>query len=203
MNIGKKILSAFVEVSEEKQISPDDKKVSLASTQTKTYAPRMDRSRFKEYFDKLFAEANIPGPDYYEFSKMVEAMNSIADEKSRYVAAFAGLHVQGLDKEKLLQTAMQYLQVLETDAMNFHSTIDAAVEEKVQLKRKEIEEKQQHIRELSQEIGIMQEKINLLTKELKENEEKIQLSSTGYQTELENMKTDIQSSIEKIRQHIA
>ncbi len=40
-------------------------------------------------------------------------MQVVPDEQIRYITAFAGLSVQGLDKQKLLTTASQYLQLLE------------------------------------------------------------------------------------------
>ena len=118
MNIGKKILSAFVEVSENTKL-PTTTEVVPPTTPVASYQYNADADKFNHYFNKLFEEANIPGPDYYEFSKMVEAMRSIPDEEARYVAAFAGLNVQGLDKTRLLSTASEYLQLLDKDAANF------------------------------------------------------------------------------------
>jgi peptidoglycan hydrolase CwlO-like protein len=201
MNIGKKILSAFVEVSEDKK-PPGTIEVVTSTTPVVHYQPTADTGKFKQYFHKLFEEANILGPDYYEFSRMIEAMKAIPDEKARYLAAFAGLSVQGLDKARLLSTAGQYLQVLETDASNFNNTIDAALHEKVVSKKGEIEEKSKRIQQLSQEIADLQNKIAVLQNEIKENEEKIESNSSGYQTELVNMKNKIVADIEKIKQHI-
>lgn len=200
MNIGKKILSAFVEVSEDTKL-PDSTEVVTAKPVV-NYQSTADTGKFKQYFNKLFGEANIQGPDYYEFSKMIEAMRDIPDEKARYLTAFAGLSVQGLDKARLLSTASQYLQVLETDASNFNSTIDATLHEKVVSKKQEIEEKSKRIQQLSQEIADLQNKIAVLQNEIKENEEKIENNSSGYKTELASMKNKIQSDIEKIKQHI-
>jgi chromosome segregation ATPase len=200
MNIGKKILSAFVEVSE--NTKPPSVTEVVTTTPVVHYQPSADTGKFKQYFKKLFEEANIQGPDYYEFSKMIEAMNVIPDEKTRYLSAFAGLSVQGLDKTRLLSTASQYLQLLETDASNFNNTIDATLYEKVVSKKGEIEEKSKRIQQLSQEIADLQNKIAVLQNEVKEDEEKIESNSSGYQTELANMKNKIQSEIEKIKQHI-
>jgi hypothetical protein len=201
MNIGKKILSAFVEVSQDTK-PPNITAVVSTTIPVVHYQPGTDTAKFKQYFNKLFEEANIQGPDYYEFSKMIGAMNVIPDEKARYLTAFAGLSVQGLDKTRLLSTAAQYLQVLETDASNFNSTIDVALHEKVVSKKQEIDEKSKRIQQLSQEIADLQNKITVLQNEIKENEEKIENNSSGYQTELTNMKNRIQSDIEKIKQHI-
>jgi hypothetical protein len=204
-SIGKKILSAFVELKEEEKPAPVDSiKVTPVYTETtvKTYQPVERDDRFVQYFEKLFKDANLPGPDYFEFSKMIQAMSSLSDEKARYVAAFAGLSVQGLDKAKLLSTAAEYLRVLETDAANFGSTVDEALQEKVFLKKKETEEKAMRIEQLRSEINELYRQIELLTGEIRENEEKIESNSGSYKRESETMKMRIEKEIEKIKQHI-
>jgi hypothetical protein len=205
-SIGKKILSAFVEVADEKPAI--EKPLEIKQTSTQVAAGNYPSSatastgKFKQYFDKLFYDANIPGPDYFEFSKMTEAMKSIPDERARYSAAFAGLSVQGLDKQKLLSTAAEYLKILDTDANNFNSTVDATLREKVQSKQKEIEEKTKRIEELTREINDLHNKIALLKNEVKENEEKIESNSGSYKRELENMKSRILYDVEKIKEFI-
>lgn len=203
--LGKKILSAFVEVSADKPADkrPEDgSKASTPVTPAGYTPPPAGNEKFRQYFDKLFADANLPGPDYFEFSKMIEAMGSIPDEKARYGAAFAGLQAQGLDRQKLLSTAADYLRVLETDAGSFHSTVDAAIQEKVTGKRKEIEEKEQRIRQLSQEIDELRQQIGVLKNEVTENEQKIEQSTGGYKAAMESMKGRILLDIEKINQFI-
>jgi uncharacterized protein YoxC len=204
-SIGKRILSVFVETpGEEKSppVRPPEQTHDHHNTGN-AYTPTVENSaKFREYFDKLFRDANIPGPDYFEFSKMIAAMISITDEKARYSAAFAGLSVQGLDKTKLLSTAADYLRVLQTDAANFDSTVDAALQEKVHAKQKEIGEKTSRIEQLSAEINELHRQIARLNDEIKENEEKIENNSGGYKAESEKMKTRIMDDIEKIKQHI-
>jgi uncharacterized protein YoxC len=204
-NFGKKILSAFVEVTEEKKavMLPEEMQQHPAPAAKAKPVSANHVEKFKQYFDKLFGDANLPGPDYFEFAKMTQAMTVIADEKARYSAAFAGLNVQGLDKQKLLETAGTYLQILETDAANFNSTVDAALLEKVQAKQQDILNKQQRMEELSREISDLQHQIQLLHAEVKDNEEKIESNSGGYKTASENMKQLILLDMEKIKQHIA
>ncbi|HEY6978297.1 MAG TPA: hypothetical protein VH396_18495 [Chitinophagaceae bacterium] len=206
-SIGKKILSAFVEVADEEQaVTEKPVEIKQSSTQAvssyTSSASSLPLGKFKQYFDKLFSDANLPGPDYFEFSKMIEAMNSVPDDKARYTAAFAGLNVQGLDKQKLLSTASQYLKILDTDANNFSSTVDAALKEKVEGKQREIEEKAKRIEEITKEINDLHNKIAMLKNEVKENEEKIENNSGSYKKELENMKSRILYDMEKIKQFI-
>ncbi|HEX6180941.1 MAG TPA: hypothetical protein VFZ47_06815 [Chitinophagaceae bacterium] len=203
-SIAKKILSTFMEVSDDEKSPPSRSTAPPVDyDESPRYTPTAEHSaKFTAYFDKLFKDANLPGPDYFEFSKMIEAMSAIPDERSRYSAAFAGLNVQGLDKPKLLSTATEYLRILNNDAANFDSTVDATLQEKVHGKQKEISEKTARIEQLSKEIDDLRMQISRLNAEIKENEEKIQSNSGGYKTASEKMRARIESDIEKIKQHI-
>jgi uncharacterized protein YoxC len=201
-NFGKKILSAFVDIQEE----PKSEVVSTTTTVTEakaSYVPNQaSNNKFKNYFEQLFKEANLPGPDYFEFSKMVEAMQVIPDERTRYISAFAGLSVQGLDKTKLTESANKYLEILDTDAANFDATINTALQEKVEVKKHDMEEKAKRIQQLSNEIAELNNSINLLGNEIKENEEKIRTNISGYEYELNVMKQKISNDLSKINQLI-
>jgi len=217
-SLGKKILSAFVVVNDDDKKPETEKQSSKKEGLSKTtpepvpgftnttvnnsYASPVNSSKFKEYFDKLFREANLPGPDYFEYSKMLEAMQAVPDEQVRFITAFAGLSVQGLDKQKLLSTASQYLQLMETDAQNFHSSVDAALQEKVFEKKRQMEEKEKRIQQLTQEISTLHNDLQNLQSELKENEEKIAANTGGYKNESEAMKNRISWDIEKIKKYI-
>lgn len=211
-NLGKKILSAFVEVSDDKKkeaeepaatkpATPQPVTTFTGTTASNPYSST-GNSKFAAYFEKLFEEANIPGPDYFEFNKMTEAMQAVADEQVRYSTAFAGLSVQGLDKQKLLATAAQYLQMLETDATNFQNTVGTALQEKVHEKKRQMEEKTQRIHQLTQEISTLQNELQNLQSEIKENEAKIEANTGGYKYESEALKDRINRDIEKIKRYI-
>ncbi|MFT3932777.1 MAG: hypothetical protein QM726_04100 [Chitinophagaceae bacterium] len=203
-SIGKKILSAFVEVTAETPAVNKPEEVNNNSTVKATIniSRQTVDERFSQYFEKLFKEANLPGPDYYEFAKMIEAMQIIPDERARYSAAFAGLQVQGLDKKKLLDTAAAYLEILQKDESNFLSTVDAAVQEKVLGKQKAMEEQQQRIQQLTEEIAALKQSLETLQDEVKENEEKIAQRTNGYKDALAIMKSRIEQDSEKIKTFI-
>ena len=159
-------------------------------------------NRYVEYFDKLLSEANIPGPDYYEFARMVAAMQLIPDESARYHAAYAGLQVQGLNKDKLLSTAAEYLRVLTADSDHFQKTLGAALQDKVRSKETEAEAKAQRIQALSQEIMQLQQQIGALQDEVRANREKLTGSGSSYNAESQRRQQQIQSDIDKINQYI-
>jgi len=203
-SLGKKILSAFVDVGEGKETQQPDVSGSRPAHEPAEQQPVAAATvqRFADYFDKLFSDANIPGPDYYEFSRMIDAMQAIPDERSRYAAAFAGLRVQGLDKGRLLTTANEYLRVLSADADRFRQTVESAMQEKVQSRSIEAEEKSRRIQALSQEILELQQQIAAMQSEIAESKEKLMASSGGYMAEGERRKQQIQADIERINQYI-
>ncbi len=217
-SLGKKILSVFVENEDgTKRAVIADSPAGAANDHPTTGSPGANASntdgygiapdpaisrRFTEYFDKLLCDANIPGPDYYEFSRMTEAMQTIPDEQARFYAAYAGLQVQGLDKAKLLSTAGEYLRILAEDAGHFHATLDAALETKVNDKSAEVRSATERIAALTQEIVGLQEKIAALQKEINDNKEKIDSSSSGYAAEGDRRKSRIESDIKKIERYI-
>ena len=200
--IGKKILSAFIETAESSPAAPAAAVTPKAEVVPEAQAAPASDQRFADYFDKLFSDANIPGPDYYEFSKMVTAMQVIPDERSRYYAAFAGLQVQGLDKQKLLSTAAEYLRALTANAGQFETTVEAALQEKVHSRTAEAEEKSRRIQALSQEILKLQEEIAAMQREIGENRDKLTASGSAYAAESGRRKQQIESDIQKINTYI-
>jgi len=203
--IGKKILSAFIETTEPSPspAAPSKIETGPAATPAQQASPAAQSDqRFADYFDKLFSDANIPGPDYFEFSKMVAAMQVIPDERARYSAAFAGLQVQGLDKQKLLSTAAEYLRMLTADAGQFQATVETALQEKVHSRTAEADDKSRRIQALSQEILKLQEEIAAMQREIGENSDKLTASSNAYAIESSRRKQQIESDIRKIDNYI-
>jgi uncharacterized protein YoxC len=200
-SFGKKILSAFVDIEEDDSSKQPTYKEVIAERPV-IVANDTINAKFKTYFEQLFSEANLPGPGYYEFSKMVEAMMSLPDERTRYLTAFAGLSVQGLDKSKLVKSAQQYMQILNNDAENFNNTINATLHEKVEMKKQQLEEKSRRINDLTREISDLNNEIAAIGNEIKENEEKIGANVSGYNNELERFKAKISDDVNKINQMI-
>jgi hypothetical protein len=213
-SIGKKIISAFLEVDEKKEVAglPPDEGVRRSEAPAGGGSGSVGGvgsagngsadDRFAGHFDQLLGEANIPGPDYYEFARMIGVMQAIPNEAARYNAAFAGLQVQGLSKQRLLDTAAEYLKVLTTDAEQFQATVDASYQEKVRGKEAEAEEKAARIQSLSQEILQLQQRIGTLQEEIRVSKDKLAGSSNGYSAESKRRQQEIRRDIDKINQYI-
>jgi hypothetical protein len=123
----------------------------------------------------------------------------------KFTAAFGGLQVQGLTKEKLLESANHYIAIIDEDANKFNSAIDQKILSDVQNKRSEAEQKRKSIMEredmiknLQQEIANETVGIAKLEAEASEQENKANQKSLTYKAACESRKSMIASDLQKI-----
>jgi len=167
--------------------------------------------KFKEHFNQIFKDANLPGPDYYEFKTMIDAMTATGvAEITSFPAAYAALASQGLTLEKLLTSAEHYLKILEADNIAFSKTLETKVSDDVSGKLNEIEkykkineEKSELIKKLTLEISENNSKIQMLTSEASQTEEKIKQSQNNYLFAYQTFQLGLQKDIEKIKTYLS
>lgn len=163
-----------------------------------------DMEMFNKHFDEIFEKANLPGPDYFEFSKMCQAMNQLTDEV-KFPAVFGGLQVQGLTKQKLVESANIYISVIDEDAAKFNTAIDQKIVAEVQRKRAEANEKRKAIQEREEMIKKIQEEITKFTSDItsleseaNDQEVKANQKAITYKSACDTRKSLIISDIQKI-----
>ena len=162
--------------------------------------------KFEKHFTKLFQEANMPGPDYYEFVKTDDTLKAhIIDEKARFGAAFATLSIQGLTKTKLLEAAEYYKQVIQKDKLNFESEVDDKSKTELDSRKNEvslletkIQSDSDQIRKLTEGIQASQQRVDILKNEISTEEQRIFNNKQGYLTASTAMLNKIDSDIQKI-----
>jgi uncharacterized protein YoxC len=220
----------LVDDSDEKAVKKDDKPVkkSTAATQAPVVTPTPktylvgdhpassndpfkksnteDLGKFIEHFNKLLKDANLPGPDYYEFAQVLEsdAMKNF-DEKTKFSASYASLVSQGLTKEILVSSAKKYIEVIQSDKENFEETLKTKLDSEVGSRQSKIAELQEDIKqkteqvaELTKAIADAQATIQTLNGEVEEVSGKIKSNETSFITAGESFVKTINSNIEKI-----
>jgi predicted nucleic acid-binding Zn-ribbon protein len=221
MSFLRKALSPFVEFGED-EVKQDTvqplNNTSPSFTQQTQQAPvfmtptisQSEIEKFEKYFDNMFEKANLPGPDYFEFYKMMETLEPhIHDEKARISATFVSLSIQGLTKEQLIGAANKYLEILTKDEANFNS----ALSEKLKLEvgkrqsdqdalQKRIEDNSELVQKLTKDISDAQIQISKLKSEIAESENKLNASSSGYKLASQAMLNKITTDIQKIKETI-
>ncbi|MFI5203945.1 MAG: hypothetical protein ACHQF2_05560 [Flavobacteriales bacterium] len=205
----KKALGLFVEFEENDQNkgSETNSHSSVPAEVLRNPANQAEAEKFEKYFDKLFEDSNLPGPDYFEFYKMMETLEThIQDEKARFSATFASLSIQGLTKKKLIDTATQYKIIIEKDKADFDRALSEKLKAEVGQRQHEIEELQKRnthnselIQKLTKEITESQVLIEKLKNEVVESEGKLTKNSHGYQVASQAILNKITTDIDKIQ----
>ncbi len=209
----KKALGLFVEfddakTSEQSSNNPAPQPQSFTPSPPVYKGPlsQQDIDKFSKHFNDLFDKSNIQGPDYYEFSKMMHMLEaSVPDENVRISAVYATLSIQGLTKDRIIDTAKQYCSVLENDKAMFEKAAadksSADVEgrkNKVTSLEKKIADNSEMIRKLTQEITDAQTQIGTLKNEIVQEDAKISANKGSYGVAYQAMLNKITSDIQKI-----
>jgi chromosome segregation ATPase len=215
--IFKKAMGLFVEFEEDPQSPASSNKPSSSSPGASATAQRVtntqqmlnaeEMDKFEKHFEKLFDQANFPGPDYYEFMKMMETLEAhIKDEKARLSATYASLTIQGLTKEKLVDTASKYKEIITQDKAQFEKIANDKSEKEIGQKRKDLKgleetivRNSEMIQKLTKEITEAQVSLGGLKAAISEEEQKLARNKQGYMFACEAMMKKISDDIQKIQ----
>jgi len=228
--IFKKAMGLFVEFEEDKAktVRPDSRS-GQASPRSTDYGPGVKPNspepvpksagpgaqvldeatidKFEKHFEALFDQANLPGPDYYEFWKMMETLEPhIRDERTRLSATYASLVVQGLTKDKLVDTAEKYKTIIQEDKNSFEKAVQEKGEGEIGQKRRQLKQLEDTIaqqtdmiRKLTQEIADAQAGMGTLTAAIADEEQKLMQNRQGYVLACDAMLQKITDDINKIK----
>lgn len=155
---------------------------------------------FRAHMDEIFKGANLPGPDYNEFSTMLNAMQGVSDE-IKFPACYSGLAVQGLDRTKLVESANHYIAIIQKDEKEFKDTVNSELnlrKSTVTHSEKTISDLQAKIQEINNQIEKEKENINRNLESLSSIQNKIGLYEKACQQKI----NEIQSNLTKINQFI-
>ncbi len=166
-----------------------------------------DLDKFEKHFTDLLEKANLPGPDYFEFWKMMETLEThVPDEKTRMAAVFATLSIQGLNKQKLLETAATYKEIVEKDRAEFDKAADDKALQEVQGRQiqlvnleKTVAQHAETIKKLTAEITAAQAQMEEVKTAITEHEQKIATGRQSYQLASDAMINKIATDLQKIQ----
>ena len=159
-------------------------KNSQSSNGYATPATRNDgtaNDKFTEILNKAMDDANPQGFDYYEFRQSLQNLAKMPmDDSLRYQSAYAMAQTMGATAEGLINSALEYMNVLKREESRFQ---DAAVNQR----RQQVGAKEADLQNLTAAIAQKQQTIKQLTEEIAQ-----------AQTQLDQVKRDIQESTQKV-----
>ncbi|MBL0741973.1 DUF4047 domain-containing protein [Chryseolinea lacunae] len=211
-NLFKKAMGLFVEFDEDPQrhVSPAANAPMDPRPPARAVLNDEELDKFEKHFEKLFDQQNLPGPDYYEFMKMMETLEvHIKDENARISATYAALAIQGLTKEKLVETANVYRQLIDQDQAQFEKSAQDKLDRDIGQKVMEVKQQEETIarhaeaiQKLTKEITEAQQAMAKLKGTIAVEEEKLSKNKQGYRVACEAMTRKIVDDITKIQTNL-
>jgi len=157
--------------------------------------------KFKTYFKDLYEKANLPGPDFYEFNNMTEAMGSVIPDDVKYPSVYAGFGGT-LTKEKLLTSAGQYVEIIQKDTAEFEQSWQTAVKNKVEDRRGQIAHKAEEIQKMQEQIARLNNEIIELNRLAQDEESRLASEKTAYHQQAALLQEKIKNGVDKINRFI-
>ena len=212
--------SAFV-VTEEGSAETQTKEVNTSFDQSQAInmgnntVPQMNGAfdaKFHEYLLGVIEKSNLDGVDYYEFNKSKKNLDNAPGftEQMKYQSAFGVLQAStNLTKERLLETADHYLNILDNEEKDFEASKKSKIASDVTSRMNNVAEKEKMITSKSEEITRLQADIAQLRNEMStlqneaQNEQfKIESTAKNFKYTLETVKAQIVSDKTNIQTFI-
>lgn len=181
--------------------------------QTSTSAT-LDGSKPDQKFIDLLLKAietnNMEGFDYLEYKNSLKSIEQvIPDESMRYKSAFEMAKTMGLSKEKLIQSATHYLNILSNEDKKFKDAVENQKAKQIQGRtdqiqsfEKSIAEKQQMIEKLTKEIESSRVQLDTFRKEINDAVVKIDATNQQFVASYHLVQGQITEDIEKIKSNL-
>jgi len=188
-------------IKEEEELPKPKEKVQVVTPVKEVYVqPSAD---FSKLLEGVLEKRNLPGPDFLEFYKALNALSAMPiSEEQKYQAAFAGLSVSGLTKEKIVETSDTYLDELKTESSDFQTHMGMVKEKEVLAKRKESEELAKENIVLQQKMADNLAKIGTLNSEAQMKESDLLFKGQQFESSLNAAVQKIIEIKDKVKTHI-
>jgi len=204
----KKLASLFVEIQEDKA----DAKPSVAEAPAAP-APPVQAEEDKGIADtlqKALAGANMEGFDYFEFAQICQQLKpNIPSEEMLFQTAYMSGKVMGATKQKLIQSADHYLQVLGGKQSEFEEAVKEQVDQTVTSLQKELasvdagmKSKTELIRGLTEEINGLAQRQAKVTSQIAQNKARIEQIRANFAATIARFVQRIKDDGQKIDKYI-
>ncbi len=166
--------------------------------------------KFLEVLMKAMEAANLPGVDYLEYRQSVKSLEKMPmDEQVRYQSAFAMAQAMGATPQKLVESALHYLDVLKTEQSKFdealrNQTTDRIGNRQEMLKNLDatLKQKAEQIRKLTQEMEGHRSEMEKLEHEIKEATSKVADTKNDFVASYQTVVSQINLDVENMKRFL-
>lgn len=167
--------------------------------------------RSLEFLSNAIEKNNLPGFDYFEFKRAVMALQQMKlDEPTCYKSAFATAATVGLTKEKLIETAAYYRNVLLKEKEHFDQALQSQNDSRVTNRQQEIkrlrdqiERHKADIQRLQDEMAAYLNQIDQAETAVKTEAEKLEKTRSAFEQTHQSVLLQIDRDVENMHQHLS
>ncbi len=167
-------------------------------------------TRSAQFLMKALESNNLPGFDYIEFKQSLGALVSMnMDEGTAFKSAFATASTMGLTKQKLLESATHYKQILQKEKGQFDIALKNRLQQRVGAKAEENKRHEARLKQIEDQIKRLQEEIVQVKHKIAENDKvretegtKLKVQKDNFESTYEKIQTEINNDVQKISQFI-
>ncbi len=166
--------------------------------------------RSLEFLAKAIENNNLPGFDYFEYKRAVYALQQMQlDETTAHKSAFTTATMVGLTKEKLIETAGFYRNLLAKEKEQFNTALEnqhkikiTARQEEAKRLRDQVERHKIEIQRLQDEMGAYLSQIDEAEKSIVLEQERLTKTKTAFENTQQSVVLHIDGDIEKMHKYL-
>ncbi len=166
--------------------------------------------KFMEVLFGALEKANLPGFDYLEFKQALSQLATMPmDEATRYKSAYAMAQTMGVTAEKLVNTALHYLDVLKQEEVKFRQIADAQRLSQIDGRNATIkslgdiiQQKEAQIKKLTEEINAHKQQFQQTQSEMAQAESKMNQTKADFAAAQNAIINQIQMDITNMKNYL-
>lgn len=181
----------------------------MITTQSLFAADGLDE-RSLDFLTKALEKNNLPGFDYFEFKRAVATLLEMKiDEDTAFKSAFATAATVGLTKEKLLDTAGYYRNLLDKEKEQFAEALQNQSDTKVTARQQEVKRLRDQIERHKAEMTRLQDEMAGYLTQIEQAEaaakaegEKLDKTKAAFERTHSAVSTQIDRDVELIHKYL-
>ena len=163
-----------------------------------------------DFLTQAIENNNLPGFDYFEFKRAVAQLQTMSlDVPTAYKSAFATASTLGLTKEKLIETAAYYRNIVEKEQTQFSQALEtqnatkvAGRQTEVARLRDQIERHKTEITRLQDEMAGYLAQVEIAESAVKTDADKLLKAKTAFEKANKAVLLVIDGDVELMHKHL-
>jgi predicted RNase H-like nuclease (RuvC/YqgF family) len=181
----------------------------MLTTKTLFQADGLD-DRSLDFLAQAIERNNLPGFDYLEFKRAVAQLKELKlDEATAFKSAFTTAATLGLTKEKLIETAGYYRNIVEKEQTQFTQALENQNATKVSSRQNDvsrlkdqIERHKADIERMKEELAAYQNQVEQAEAAAKTEAEKLEKAKAAFEKTNQAVLRNIDQDVENLHKHL-